>query len=427
MKLKVDINRWRSAATTQVIDCEPMYAGSMYVHKLFVSANIYDNESLRASFTVGGQVIVTNVPLTKVVEEGGGITLYEALIPSKLFDRAQTVAVNIGLFTVSNGVLSQILVTAPVTFDIQGNGSVFENQMSEEERAVYDGNLALLTGIVNDTKEKVDGISVGTVKTVTGLPGAAAKASAKMKTEDGALKLDFEFELPEGKVGGQGASGSDGTDGQNGASAYEIWLSNGHTGTEAEFLTWLKGQDGKDGQDGAQGGGFYLCDTEVVTTQTTIERSHLLSDSAILEGDTIVDVKGNLFKVTENAAADSNVKIAYKKASFRGPIGETPNITFYTATNGNTVGVPQVLAEQSGTAKNPILTLTFLNLKGEKGNDGNDGEDGKDGAKGADGKSAYQQAKEVGYTGTEAEFKLLLAGLPKFVLDGTTLKITLPQ
>ena len=31
----------------------------------------------------------------------------------------------------------------------------------------------------------------------------------------------------------------------DGKSAYQIWLDNGHTGTEAEFLDWLKGLDGK--------------------------------------------------------------------------------------------------------------------------------------------------------------------------------------
>lgn len=37
---------------------------------------------------------------------------------------------------------------------------------------------------------------------------------------------------------------TDGTDGQDGASAYQIWLANGHEGTEADFLAWLKGAPG---------------------------------------------------------------------------------------------------------------------------------------------------------------------------------------
>ncbi len=44
-----------------------------------------------------------------------------------------------------------------------------------------------------------------------------------------------------------GWDGANGTNGADGKSAYEIWLDNGHTGTQADFLEWLKGEDGKDG------------------------------------------------------------------------------------------------------------------------------------------------------------------------------------
>lgn len=40
-----------------------------------------------------------------------------------------------------------------------------------------------------------------------------------------------------------------GKDGKDGASAYEIWLKEGNTGTEADFLESLKGKDGNDGKD----------------------------------------------------------------------------------------------------------------------------------------------------------------------------------
>lgn len=44
-----------------------------------------------------------------------------------------------------------------------------------------------------------------------------------------------------------GRDGVNGTNDADGKSAYEIWLDNGHTGTQADFLEWLKGEDGKDG------------------------------------------------------------------------------------------------------------------------------------------------------------------------------------
>lgn len=43
--------------------------------------------------------------------------------------------------------------------------------------------------------------------------------------------------------------GENGTNGSDDKSAYQIWLSNNHTGTEADFLEWLKGQNGNDEPD----------------------------------------------------------------------------------------------------------------------------------------------------------------------------------
>lgn len=49
------------------------------------------------------------------------------------------------------------------------------------------------------------------------------------------------------------ASVHDGADGKDGASAYEIAAENGYTGTEAEWLTSLKGEKGDTGEQGLQG------------------------------------------------------------------------------------------------------------------------------------------------------------------------------
>src|SRR5690606_34698675 len=43
------------------------------------------------------------------------------------------------------------------------------------------------------------------------------------------------------------------TDGLQGASAYDIWLAEGNTGTEADFLRSLKGEKGEQGAQGLQG------------------------------------------------------------------------------------------------------------------------------------------------------------------------------
>ena len=56
-----------------------------------------------------------------------------------------------------------------------------------------------------------------------------------------------------GGVGPQGPAGADGQDGQDGLSAYEIWISQGNTGTEADFLNGLTGPQGVAGTNGVDG------------------------------------------------------------------------------------------------------------------------------------------------------------------------------
>tara|TARA_B110000285_G_scaffold231004_1_gene298670 strand:+ start:332 stop:1660 length:1329 start_codon:yes stop_codon:yes gene_type:complete len=56
-----------------------------------------------------------------------------------------------------------------------------------------------------------------------------------------------------GGVGPQGPAGADGQDGQDGLSAYEIWISQGNTGTEQDFLNSLEGLQGPAGTNGVDG------------------------------------------------------------------------------------------------------------------------------------------------------------------------------
>ena len=47
--------------------------------------------------------------------------------------------------------------------------------------------------------------------------------------------------------------GEKGDKGEDGKSAYQIWLDNGNTGSHADFLEWLKGEQGAPGKDGQNG------------------------------------------------------------------------------------------------------------------------------------------------------------------------------
>lgn len=56
-----------------------------------------------------------------------------------------------------------------------------------------------------------------------------------------------------GAQGPQGIQGPAGQNGQDGLSAYQIWLNSGNTGTEAQFLVSLQGPQGPAGANGANG------------------------------------------------------------------------------------------------------------------------------------------------------------------------------
>lgn len=71
--------------------------------------------------------------------------------------------------------------------------------------------------------------------------------------------------------------GEKGDKGEDGKSAYQIWLDNGNTGSQADFLEWLKGEQGapgKDGINGADGKSAY---------QIWLDNGHTGSESDFLE------------------------------------------------------------------------------------------------------------------------------------------------
>lgn len=62
--------------------------------------------------------------------------------------------------------------------------------------------------------------------------------------------------------------------------------------------------------------------------------------------------------------------------------------------------------------------------KGDRGLPGQKGQKGDTGDRGADGKSAYQQAQEAGYTGSEQEFNISLSGLARNTGANTVTSLT---
>ena len=101
-------------------------------------------------------------------------------------------------------------------------------------------------------QDGIDGKSAYQIWLDNGNTGTEADFLTWLKGKDGTNGLNGK-DGTNGKDGKDGTNGTNGQDGKDGKSAYQIWLDNGNTGTEADFLTWLKGKDGANGQDGANG------------------------------------------------------------------------------------------------------------------------------------------------------------------------------
>ena len=86
-----------------------------------------------------------------------------------------------------------------------------------------------------------------------------------------------------------------GDSGKDGKSAYQIWLDNGHTGSEADFLEWLKGDTEPQGLD------FYLQDdgTYSVAVGKAKELSNIVIP-ATHNGKPVTKIARNGFQYSDN-------------------------------------------------------------------------------------------------------------------------------
>lgn len=173
-----------------------------------------------------------------------------------------------------------------------------------------------------------------------------------------------------------GVKGDRGEDGQDGKSAYQIWLDEGHSGTEEDFLNSLQGERGPQGPAGPQG-----------------DRG-----PAGITPPVIPLVAGENVTITE-----SNNQVVISAAG-----GHT-----YTAGDGieitnDVISVdPESLPEGP---QGPAGPQGPQGPQGPKGERGEQGEQGPAGADGSDGKSAYEIWLDEGHTGTEADFLASLVG-----------------
>lgn len=92
----------------------------------------------------------------------------------------------------------------------------------------------------------------------SGQDGADGASAYELAVGNGFSGTEAEWlESLIGADGADGTNGTNGVDGSDGDSAYQVAVNNGFTGTEAQWLASLQGADGADGVDGTNGtGGF---------------------------------------------------------------------------------------------------------------------------------------------------------------------------
>lgn len=203
------------------------------------------------------------------------------------------------------------------------------------------GNTGTLADYLSSLKgPKGDQGSTGATG-ATGLTGAQGPIGPAGK--DGVNGSDGQ----DGATGPQGLPGTNGKDGSNGLSAYQIWLNEGNTGTEEEFIASLKGSTGAQGIQGPIG--------------------------------------------------------------LTGPQGKAG--TNGTNGIDGADGAPGLPGKDGATGPKGDTGLTGpAGAPGKDGVDGAPGKDGANGTDGKDGLSAYQIAVNNGFTGTEQAWLLSLHG-----------------
>lgn len=165
----------------------------------------------------------------------------------------------------------------------------------------------------------------------------------------------------DGKDGKDGENGQDGKNGSDGKSAYQIWLEQGNTGTEQDYLNSLKGKDGQDGKDGTNG-------TNGIDGKDGANGKDGEDGKDGTDGKGISSITNYYLATTLSSGVTTSTS------------GWTDTIQTITSTKKYLWNYEVIkYTDNSSVSTQPCIIGTY-------GVDGKDGEDGKDGINGTNGK-----------------------------------------
>ncbi|MFA6716771.1 MAG: hypothetical protein WCS27_15425, partial [Victivallaceae bacterium] len=214
--------------------------------------------------------------------------------------------------------------------------------------------------------------------------------------------------------------------GISGESLYQMWLSAGNTGSEEDYLNWLRTHDGSRHEF-----------TQDDLTDNTLSVDSLLNIVAVADNDGVQwELPQNSVTYGSNSAVvDLSGIMAMKNITAitgtwelilgggdkgeKGDTGETgtqgeQGIQGETGAQGEKGddgdSAYQVWLDAGNTGTEADFLAALKGDKGDTGAQGEQGETGAQGEKGDDGDSAYQVWLDAGNTGTEADFLAALKG-----------------
>jgi hypothetical protein len=221
----------------------------------------------------------------------------------------------------------------------------------------------------------------------------------------------------QGPAGPAGASGPQGASGATGQSAYQIWLSLGNSGTEAQFIASLTGPQGPAGATGTQGPAGPLGTTGAQGPAGPIGATGAQGPTGPVGATGSQGPVGPIGATGQSAyqawlSLGNSGTEAQFIASLTGPQGPAGPVGAPGAQGPAGAIGPQGPTGPVGAigAQGPAGPQGATGAQGPTGPIGTTGPQGTAGADGTDGLSAYQVWLSLGNSGTEAQFIASLTG-----------------